>query len=348
MPQAPRLLTTVPDYSSILVLIGTSQGRILTIKLVPRGNGSFAAESAGSTVMEGHVIKLCPVISSDGSSAVADQQSVAALGQGSAKHGVVIAISHSAIRIFKPAAAKGVSKTFDTVLCRAANYCRLLERGQVIVGVFGDRTAKAFSFPALKLLGQVSLDGMDPARLDDACVTETGEVIGWTGPSELAVIGTTCASQITSKVYDRLFNPEATIPPRPVITGMQWISGTQYVTPTDLDLLIGGPDRPPSKRMKEETQRQEQEARTQNRARAGPTAAAAAASTSASAPGKDEEGYWAYMQRQLNERTENLNIVNDSMDRLGETSAKFSNDVSKFVSQQKRKALIGGLTGKWL
>jgi hypothetical protein len=36
---------------------------------------------------------------------------------------------------------------------------------------------------------------------------------------------------------DKLFNTEAIIPPRPTISNLQWISGTQFVSPADMDVL---------------------------------------------------------------------------------------------------------------
>jgi syntaxin-binding protein 5 len=48
------------------------------------------------------------------------------------------------------------------------------------------------------------------------------------------------------------------------------------------------------------------------------------------------------MQRQLNERTEKLNIVGDSMERLEEQSSSFAGEVGKFVNQQRKKAILGG------
>lgn len=63
---------------------------------------------------------------------------------------------------------------------------------------------------------------------------------------------------------------------------------------------------------------------------------------SSSAAGSEAEGYMAYMQRQLNERTQKLNIVGDSMDHLQEQSAGWAKDVGKFVNQQKKKAVLGG------
>lgn len=42
---------------------------------------------------------------------------------------------------------------------------------------------------------------------------------------------------VSDRTKDILLNPELPIPPRPTISNMQWISGTQYVTPADMDLL---------------------------------------------------------------------------------------------------------------
>lgn len=64
--------------------------------------------------------------------------------------------------------------------------------------------------------------------------------------------------------------------------------------------------------------------------------------SASSAPDGQDEGYWAYMQRQVQERTEKLGTMGDSMDKLQENSSGWANDVSKYVSQQKRKVLLGG------
>lgn len=65
-------------------------------------------------------------------------------------------------------------------------------------------------------------------------------------------------------------------------------------------------------------------------------------SPSAAAPGPSDEGYWAYMQRQVQERTANLGIMGDSIDKLEDNSSSWANDVNKFVSKQKKKAVMGG------
>lgn len=84
--------------------------------------------------------------------------------------------------------------------------------------------------------------------------------------------------------------------------------------------------------MVEQMRAEEQQQRLTGRQIPGPS----------SAPGGQDEGYWAYMQRQVQERTEKLGVMGDSMDKLEQNSSGWANDVSKYVRQQKRKVLLGG------
>lgn len=58
-------------------------------------------------------------------------------------------------------------------------------------------------------------------------------------------------------------------------------------------------------------------------------------------PAREEEGYWAYMQRQVQERTENLGLTSDSMDKVEKNSEGWADDVNKYVKNQKKKAVMG-------
>lgn len=218
------------------------------------------------------------------------------------------------------------------MFCDSAAVTEFELHGFALVGIFGDGTTRAYSLPALKEIGISRLPMLDKTRSTSAIVTPSGDIFGWTGPSEIAMLGVWGTGQSLPRSTDKLFNPEAKIPPRPTISNLQWIAGTQYVSPTDLDLLIGGPDRPPSKRMMAAA------ADEANMARAGPTRVPGTQST---------EGWGEYMTRQLNERTEKLNIMGDSMDKAQENSAGWARDVDRFVSKQKRNMVLGSLTGKW-
>lgn len=162
-------------------------------------------------------------------------------------------------------------------------------------------------------------------------MTQTGDIFAWTGPSELEVIHVWGTGKDLQDSPDILINPKLECPPRPVISNMAWISGTQYVSVLDLDILVGGPDRPPSKRMLEAA------AAEQRAARQGGSAV----------PAGQQEGWGSYLSRQLAERTEKLNIMGDSMDNLQVQSQGWADDVNKFMGKQKRGLVMGALKSKF-
>lgn len=210
----------------------------------------------------------------------------------------------------------------------------------MLLCLFGDGLARAFSIPSLREIASVKpSEILDVRRFGDAVIAPTGHILGFTGPSELALLsiwGTGEPLNLRSG-QDKLFNPEALIPPRPTISTVQWVTGTQYITPADMDVLIGGPNRPPSKRMIAQARAEEQQRRQAGRATGSP----GASTTAAANVDQADEGYWAYMQRQIQERTERLGIMGDTMNNLEESSSNWANDVSKFVSRQKRNAAGG-------
>jgi syntaxin-binding protein 5 len=114
------------------------------------------------------------------------------------------------------------------------------------------------------------------------------------------------------------------------------VTGTQYITPSDLDLLIGGPNRPPSKRMLAQARADQLQQRSAAVATARPGSSSAAALAN-----EQDSGYWNYVQKQLAERTQKLGSVNDGMDSLEQTTSNWLGDVNKFVGQQKKNAVTG-------
>jgi syntaxin-binding protein 5 len=72
-----------------------------------------------------------------------------------------------------------------------------------------------------------------------------------------------------------------------------------------------------------------------------------ASQASSSSAGGQQEGYWGYMQRQITERTEKLGNLSESVDQLGESSASWANDASKFVQKQKKNLVMGVVKSKF-
>ncbi|KAI4174500.1 MAG: hypothetical protein LQ343_002257 [Gyalolechia ehrenbergii] len=325
------------EYSSILLFVGSNLGRVATFKLLPGSHGGYSVSFVGSTALEGQVVTIAPLDSELGDPAAATQTAVAGLRDGRRINGVLLAITTSGVKVFRPPSAKGAHKTWDDVFCDAAAVVRYQAAGYALLGLFGDGTAKTYSIPALKQIASANVGHiLDVRRFSEAIITPTGDILGWTGPSEMALLNVWGTGSDLTRSLDKLLNVEALIPPRPTISNVEWMTGTLHVTPADMDALIGGPNRPPSKRMIEQRRAEEEQQRTMKRS-------AAAGSSSSE---KEEEGYWAYMQRQMQERTQNLNIMGDSMDRVEENSSNWADDVNKFVSKQKKKAVMGFVGSK--
>ncbi|EXJ85123.1 hypothetical protein A1O3_05798 [Capronia epimyces CBS 606.96] len=329
------------DYSSLALFVGTSRGRVATFKILPSQTGRYTSQLAGVTqISDSRVISLSPIEAHTGSPAAATGQAMAGLQSGRKVDGVLVAATVSSLHIFRPAHSKGASKSFDHYLCDSARVARYEDRGYALVGLFGDGAARAFSIPALKEIGHARVNHLlDTKRFGEAIITPTGDVLGWVGPSEVAIVNVFGAGLSLPASTDGLYDPAKLVPSRPTISNLQWIAGTQYITPSDMDVLIGGPDRPPSKRMMAEM-RAAQEAEFQRQREAARTGRAAPKDQS-------QEGYWEYMQRQLAERTEALGLAGDSMDRAAESSSTWSDGVSKYVAKQKRQAALGYLGSKF-
>ncbi|KAK3990967.1 Lethal(2) giant larvae protein SRO7 [Cladorrhinum sp. PSN332] len=319
-------------YSSLACYVGTNLGHVATFRLLPSGQGYTTKFAGVAKAGSDKVIAICPVNVDNGQAAAATGQAVAGLREGRQVNGVLVAVTQTEVRIFKPATAKGASKSFDDQFCDAAQVVELPRLGAAIVCLFGDATTRAYSIPALKEIGRASLSMLDKTRTMSAVISKTGEIFGWRGPSEISVFPVFGSGRALAPSEDSLINPTIPIPPRPTISNLQWISGTQYISPADMDLLIGGDGRPPSKRMMAASEAE--------RSGAGTGAAAGPSNPRA---GTSNEGWGEYLSRQLNERTEKLTFVDDAMMKLQEASQGWADDVNKQVKKQKKDMLLGGL-----
>lgn len=176
------------DYSSILLHVGTDTGMVATFKIIPDQSGRYTVAPAGSTTLDDRVVHLHPLNASTGNPAYASPAAVAALRNGVKVDGVLLAVTKKEARIFRPASARGVHKSFDGMFCHTAGVTKCGE-GRGLVGLFSDGTARAFTIPGLKEIGSVKVgDTLDVQRFSDGVVTGTGDVIAWTGPSEVALL----------------------------------------------------------------------------------------------------------------------------------------------------------------
>lgn len=177
------------DYSSICCFVGTNRGNVATFKILPASNGTYTVAYAGSSPLDDKVIKLIPIDADSGGSALATPPAVSGLRSGLKINGVVIGVTVSGCRIFKPPTARGAHKEWDdNYLCDSAALVRKEGRGYSLVGLFGDGNARAFSIPALRDIGCTKINHIaDMRRLSEASITPTGSVLTWVGPSEVGL-----------------------------------------------------------------------------------------------------------------------------------------------------------------
>lgn len=177
------------NYSSVNLHAGTNLGRLATFKLVPDPSGRYCVDFKGITSLDGRIIHMSPVNTLTGRLASASQDAVANLRNGAKTDGVLVAVTTTEARIFRPATSKGAHKTFDSHACESAAVVRFQDQGYVLAGLFGDGTVRAYTLPALKELNSIDVSHMlDTRRFADSIILPNGDIFGWNGPSEMALI----------------------------------------------------------------------------------------------------------------------------------------------------------------
>lgn len=177
------------EFSSILCHVGTNLGHLATFKLLPESSGRYSAKFAGVCSLDDKAISICPMYADTGRPAYASQSAVAGLRTGLKINGVLLAVTASGARLFRPASNKGAHKTFDQFLCDSAAVVRYEDLGYALLGLYGDGCARAYSLPALKEIGSVKVsDVLDIRRFSEAIITSTGDILGWKGPAEIVLI----------------------------------------------------------------------------------------------------------------------------------------------------------------
>ncbi len=179
-------LLTFADYSSICCFLGTNNGHVLTLKLLPESNGTFRVQCAGFTSLDAHIVAITPIDAETGDGAYASQAAMSKLRGGHKMNGVLVVASASGASILKPVTGKGPHKTWQDIRCFAAAVVKFEDRARCLLGVFGDGSVRAYSLPAFKELAVARIGGaIDASRLSEILIGDSGFVFAWTGPSEI-------------------------------------------------------------------------------------------------------------------------------------------------------------------
>ena len=106
------------------------------MRLLPDSAGGYTVQPEGTVSLDDRIISIS-TLNADTGTADASQSVFAQLRNGVTTNGVVLAVSNSGARIYKPAAAKGTFKPWDDYVCHAANVVQFGAHGRVLVGLCG-------------------------------------------------------------------------------------------------------------------------------------------------------------------------------------------------------------------
>lgn len=326
------------EYSSIVLTAGTSQGQVLTFKILPTGNGGYAVQFvAAFAAVVGSVLTLAPFNLETGISAVADPETMSKLGQGILIHGAMIVVSSGDARVIRLPNTKLSHKKLGFT-CLSAGYTSMRESGGdnvALVCVAADSTLRIMALPSLREIKTQRIPyDLSPGFGKDSVVTPIGDVI--LRPSKaFGALVKPCGRglQFGDLPKDDLYDAMKTNPPRPVISTLQWVKGRQFTTIEDLDLLIGGPRRPRGRRQTDQEKYYDDQQRRQ------PRPAKSSSSSSSGAYGNQgyrntgagEGGYWEGVQ--------------DTFNNLGQSANEMFNGMSEMVDDAGKNAQKATFTG---
>ena len=228
------------DYSSLVLITGTSKGRVVAHALVPTKTGGYALRFHASTsfAAEGMVVSILPIRTSDGVSVVATPGALAGLREGELTEGATIIVQERAIRVLGGVTQKLEKyEVKDRVLVKGEIVARAVGIAVVVVG--NNRRVTAWSVPDIQRIAEVGLPNhVVVDRLHESVITPDGDLFCWTDKMECSLFTIFGRGlKISDIPADALYDALKTVPARPTISNLQWIMGTQYISTNDLNLL---------------------------------------------------------------------------------------------------------------
>lgn len=246
-------------YSSILMIVGTNEGgNLLYFKILPQLNGGFDVVFVDKTIKLNYkstedtcIKQIIPINSKTGQLTTPSMEIFNKLSRGIVIPGYVLTCSDKDLRILKPPKQKLSHKVVDEFICDFG-IINTGDKGVLLSSVLRNGFVKFSSLPSLSdivdyRLSKDLIKSYDFANISQAKILPTGEIYIKFG-TEFINLSTLYDSKVKQKdSVDLLFNENAVIPPRPVMSALQWAKGNSAITTEDLNLLIAGPNRKPPK-----------------------------------------------------------------------------------------------------
>jgi hypothetical protein len=146
------------EYSSLVLITGTSQGRLISHALVPAKTGGYAVcfDNSTSFATEGAIVAILPIRTRDGASIVATPGALAGLREGQITEGATVVVQERGIRILG-----GVTNKLEKLEMKDRSLVMgqivQREKGIAIAVVSNNRRITSFSVPDIQRIGEITL-----------------------------------------------------------------------------------------------------------------------------------------------------------------------------------------------
>ncbi|CAI4053483.1 hypothetical protein N7582_005733 [Saccharomyces uvarum] len=246
-------------YSSILMLCGTDMGELITYKILPAPGGTFNVQFMDITnvTSKGPVRKIDAITKETKSSCLATIPKMQSLSKGLCIPGFVLTTGFDDIRMITLGKSKDIHKNFKYPLATTGlSYIPTLEGNNnrkmlaVIVTLEINGHVKIFSVPDFKEQMSEHIPFPIAAKyITESSVLRNGDIAIRVGEFQASLFSTVKEPNTapSAQVSDVLYINGVRIPYRPQVNSLQWVRGTVYCTPAQLDELLGGKNRPDSK-----------------------------------------------------------------------------------------------------
>ena len=345
------LAQNVEGRLALVVVLGTSSGRILRYDILREQNGTFSVILLDITGPEpGGAITSILGCASTGRVTTASGVDLRDLQSAVDHQDAIIAVTKSAIHAFVGVKRKVYRAELRQGAVRQAGLVRLHGSVPAVVleVVTPSGVVEVFSVPQLKFVGTNKLPTFDQQSSLPMQIAENGDVVAPTARTELGLFnifgsGVGLRDVPPDALYDATKQPTI---PRPVITTWAWLTGTQYIKPADFDLILtGGAERPLSRKARERLEAQEKqrlllEKRSEAEQRAAQRQTVLPAARNAEGYNARGANVYGQMERNVAERGERVSQLNDTMDNIGRAANGWLGEIDKLSRDMKKKAAI--------
>lgn len=252
-------------YSSILCLVGTSTGSLVTFQILPgaspNSRSRFQAKHLSSADVDtAEVIDIIPVNAATGESAVARPQEFSQLSNGILIKGLIIVVTISGIRLMKSPVHKSASRTFEEKIL-SAGLCMVHSRNpnadpvsKVLTVILASGAVAVLGIPGLGDISRMRLQAPVNKYSSYSLVLPNGDLVLRLGATDGMLVHISDRDRVNTTNLDRLFNADLKIPLRPSFNSLQWARGSKVTTAADLERVFTNNRRRPASKYKQETE----------------------------------------------------------------------------------------------